>query len=340
MLCHNKVIFKLHVKVNFVVRTGFSQTAKKVIGMTSDNTKDERLFDTIIVGGSYSGLAAGMALGRSLRRVLIIDSGKPCNRQTPHSHNFLIQDGKAPGEIAMLAKQQVAKYDTVSFFDGLATKGAKTGNRFEIQVSSGETFSADKLIFATGVRDILPDIDGFAACWGISVLHCPYCHGYEVRHQKTGIFGNGDFAFEFAKLISNWTNDLTLFTNGPSMFTPGQSAALEKHTIGTAEKEIERIEHTGGYIDNIVFKDGTKGQVKALYAPRPFEQHCDIPIAMGCKLTEDGYIYIDPFYQTTVPGVFACGDNVTRMRSVANAVGMGTATGAVVNREMVNERFG
>src|SRR4051812_17584107 len=108
-------------------------------------------YDVIIVGGSYSGLAAGMALGRALRKVFIIDSGKPCNRQTPHSHNFLTQDGKAPSEIAALARQQVAMYNTVAFFDDLATNGVKIGNGFEIQVTSGETFTAKKLIFATGI---------------------------------------------------------------------------------------------------------------------------------------------------------------------------------------------
>ena len=150
---------------------------------------DMEPLDVIIVGGSYSGLAAGMALGRALRQVLIIDSGKPCNRQTPYSHNFITQDGKTPEEIATLARQQVEKYDTVTFFNGLATNGAKTENGFEIQTASGETFSAKKLIFATGIKDIMPDIEGYAECWGISVLHCPYCHGYEVRNVKNRHFG-------------------------------------------------------------------------------------------------------------------------------------------------------
>ena len=177
--------------------------------MTGNN-----VFDVIIIGGSYAGLAAGMALGRAMRKVLIIDDGKPCNRQTPHSHNFITHDGEAPAAIAGLAKLQVSRYETVQFFKGLATNGIKTQYGFEITVASGKTFAAKKIIFATGIRDILPGINGLAAWWGISVLHCPYCHGYEVRHEKTGILGNGEFAFDFARLISNWTNDLALFTNG------------------------------------------------------------------------------------------------------------------------------
>ncbi len=112
-----------------------------------------RFFDVIIVGGSYSGLASGMALGRALKQVLIIDNGKPCNRQTPHSHNFITHDGKTPKAIATLARQQVEMYDTVSFFEGLATNGIKTEKGFEIQTATGETFEAKKLIFATGIKE-------------------------------------------------------------------------------------------------------------------------------------------------------------------------------------------
>jgi len=300
---------------------------------------EQDVYDVIIVGGSYSGLAAGMALGRALRRVLIIDSNEPCNRQTPHSHNFLTQDGKTPEEIATLARRQVELYTTVSFFSGLATNGRKTENGFEIQLASGETFRAGRLIFATGIKDMLPGIEGLAACWGISVIHCPFCHGYEVRNKKTGILGNGDFGFEFSSLISNWTNDLTLFTNGGSTLTAGQTKMLEMRGVRIIEKEIERLEHINGYLQNIIFSDGTKSPVKAIYAPGPFEQHCPIPGYLGCELTEEGYIKVDPSQETTVPGVFACGDNAARMRTVANAVATGTTAGITVSKKMIFEEF-
>ena len=296
-------------------------------------------FDVIIVGGSYSGLAAGMALGRALKKVLIIDAGKPCNRQTPYSHNFITHDGDTPTEIAALANLQVRSYNTVKFFDGLATSGTKTITGFEIQVASGETFNAKKLIFATGIRDVMPNIEGFAACWGISVLHCPYCHGYEVRNEITGLLGNGESGFDLARLISNWTNDLTLFTNGTSTLTIEQTAKLEKHQIKIVEKEVERFEHSNGYLQNIIFRNGTKSTIKAIYAPTPFEQHCVIPASFGCEFTDEGYIKIDTFQETTVKGVYACGDNVTRMRTVANAVAMGTSAGMIVSKKMIFEEF-
>jgi thioredoxin reductase len=300
---------------------------------------DKKHFDLIIIGGSYSGLAAGMALGRALKHVLIIDSGKPCNRQTPYSHNFLTQDGKTPAEIATLARQQVKKYDTVAFLDDVASSGAKTEKGFDIQTASGKTVSAKKLIFATGIKDIMPEIEGYAECWGISVLHCPYCHGYEVRNERTGILGNGEYGFEFSTLISNWTKDLTLFTNGPSTLTSEQTKKIKSHNIRIVETEIEKLKHSNGELEQIIFSDGTTTAVKALYARNPFEQHSTIPETLGCELTDEGYIKIDTFQKTTMPDIFACGDNTTRTRSVANAVAMGTAAGMMVNKEIVLDEF-
>ncbi len=187
---------------------------------------EQKHFDVIIVGGSYSGLSAAMSLGRSLRQVLVIDSGLPCNRQTPHSHNFITQDGEVPTVISAKAKLQVDFYKTVQFFNGLAVQANKTKVGFEIKTDSGEVFTSKKVLFATGVKDLLPEIKGLAECWGISVLHCPYCHGYEVKTEKTAIIANGEMAFEYAKLISNWTKDLRLLTNGKSALTSEQTKIL------------------------------------------------------------------------------------------------------------------
>ncbi|MCS3871111.1 thioredoxin reductase [Chryseobacterium ginsenosidimutans] len=170
----------------------------------------EQNFDVIIIGGSYSGLSAAMALGRSLRKVLLIDSGKPCNRQTRHSHNFITHDGKTPKEISDLAKEQVLKYETVKFHNGIVVKTSKNNEGFEIETESNEKFYAKKLILASGIKDIMPNIPGFAECWGISVIHCPYCHGYEVKGKATGILSNGDIAFDFSKLVFNLTKETDL----------------------------------------------------------------------------------------------------------------------------------
>lgn len=303
--------------------------------MNTDNKK----FDAIIIGGSYSGLAAGMALGRALKKVLIIDSGKPANAQTPHSHNFLTQDGNTPKGIATIGKQQVEKYNNVSFFNGLAVTGSKIENGFAITTDTGEKFEGTKLIFATGIKDIMPIIEGFAACWGISAIHCPYCHGYEVRNTKTGILGNGDYAYEFSKMIANWTKDLTIYTNGKSSLTAEQIKKLKSHNIEIVEKEIKKLDHNEGYIQNVEFMDGTKSPLTALYSPRPFIQHCPIPESLGCEITDEGYIKVNGFQETSVEGIYACGDNTTKMRTVANAVAMGTTAGMSASKKLILEQF-
>ncbi len=296
-------------------------------------------FDVIIVGGSYSGLAAGMALGRALRKVLMIDGGKPANRFTPYSHNFITQDGTPPAEIASLARLQVDHYSSVKRINGFAVHAEKRGDDFLVRLDSGDTFLSSKLILATGVVDLFPSIPGFAECWGKSVLHCPYCHGYEVRGATTGILGNGDYAFEFGSLIANWTNDLTIFTNGASTLTAEQTAALRKHNIPIVEDRIKLLDHAQGYLKGIVFENGNTVSLQAIYTRPAFAQHSDIPRELGCAFTPEGYIAIDGTQRTTIPGVYACGDNVTKLRTVANAVAMGTTAGMMVNKEFVVENF-
>ncbi len=300
---------------------------------------DTNNFDTIIVGGSYAGLSAAMALGRSLRHVLLIDSGMPCNESTPHSHNFLTQDGKTPKEISMLAKHQVKKYGTVKFYNGIASSGRKRKNGFEITTDTGSKFNAKKLIFATGIKDMMPDIMGFAECWGISIIHCPYCHGYEYRNQNTAIIANGAKAFHLASLVKNLTDNITILTSETTDFNSEQLDKLNKHGIKMIETKISEFEHNNGHLRNIIFDDDTKISFDAAYAAVPFVQHSDIPVSLGCELTEHGYIKVDDFQKTTVPGIYACGDNSNMMRSIANAVYSGNITGAVVNGELTSEQF-
>lgn len=296
-------------------------------------------YEVIIIGGSYAGLSAAMALGRSLRNVLIIDNGEPCNRQTPHSHNFLTQDGKAPAEIANIAKEQVAQYNTIKFFNGLAKLGEKTSDGFSIQVDSGEVFSAQKLVFATGIKDIMPAVKGFAECWGISVVHCPYCHGYEIREKVTGILANGDTAKHLAPLVSNLTDKLTIYTNGKPEFSMEDLEQLEKHNIDINAKLVSEVKHQNGQMESLIFEDGSSVQLDAMYARLPFEQQCDIPEKLGCEIDEQGFIATNPFQQTNIADVYACGDNASPLRAVANAVYSGNLVGAMVNRELCEAAF-
>lgn len=299
----------------------------------------ENQFDVIIIGGSYAGLSSAMSLGRSLRKVLVIDSGKPCNAQTPHSQNFLTQDGKTPKEISVIAREQVEKYKTVEFYEGSATAGIKTENGFEITTNKGDKFSSKKLIFATGIVDEVPDIKGFKECWGISLIHCPYCHGYEFQNKKTGIIANGDRGFHIASLVNNLTKDLTIFTRGKADFSNEQLEKLNKNNIKIIETEIEELKHQNGMVENLILSDSKVLNFEAVYGAFPFAQHSDIAESLGCEMTETGHIKIDQFQKTNIAGFLACGDNCSPMRSVANAVYAGNLAGAMVNAELQAENF-
>jgi thioredoxin reductase len=171
------------------------------------------------------------------------------------------------------------------------------------------------------------------------VVHCPYCHGYEYRGEPTAVFGNGETAMHYAFLVGNLTPDLTILTNGKPEFPEEQAAKLREHNITVIETKVSEIEHTNGDLNNVILEDGRRLPFDALYYKPSFKQNCGIPAALGCEINEQGYITVDQMQKTTIEGVYACGDNASMMRAVANAVAAGNLTGAVVNRQLATERF-
>ncbi|WP_031527108.1 NAD(P)/FAD-dependent oxidoreductase [Dyadobacter crusticola] len=296
-------------------------------------------FDVVIVGGSYAGLSAAMSLGRARWKVAVIDSGKPCNAQTPHSHNFITHDGAEPAAISAAARVQVLSYPTIEWIEDLAVTATGQNNAFTVETGSGQRITTKKILFATGIKDLLPPTPGLAECWGISVIHCPFCHGYEYSDQKTGILVNGETTLDFARLIRNWTPDLAIFTNGPAAFDAHTKTTLEQMGVPVHEQPVDRIVHENGYLTHLAFQDGSTAALTALYHRPPFEQHCKIPETLGVELTAQGHIALDGSQKTTVPGIYAAGDNTTMMRSVANAVAAGSFAGARLSHELISEQY-
>ncbi len=292
-------------------------------------------YDVVIIGGSFAGLSAALCLGRSLRNVLVVDGGKPCNRFSPHAHNFLTQDAIPPGEILETAFQQLSVYKTVTLRQGMVTDVQKSKTGFKVSIDNNDLVGSRKIIFATGVADILPEIEGFSDGWGKTIIHCPYCHGYEFREKKTGLMASGDRALHMAGLIRNLTDHLTIFTQG-DVFTAEEVRLIRQQEIEVIDDPIVAVDHNRGRIDQVRLRSGNAIRLAALYASLPFRQHSDIPAKLGCALDESGYLVVDPFQKTTVDHVFACGDNTTMFRSIANAVAAGNKAGAVVNMELVS----
>jgi thioredoxin reductase len=298
-----------------------------------------QFYDVIIIGGSFAGLSAALTLGRSKRQVIVIDDNNPCNKQTPHSHNFITQDGERPADIKRKAQEQVKHYPTVELYEGTAIAASKKSDFFEVNTSSGDTFTAKKLLFATGVTDIMPSIEGFAACWGISVLHCPYCHGYEVKDKRLGVMANAKMAFEYARLIHHWSKDMTLFTNGPSALSAEHTEQLQAHGIRIVEAEVSALKHEDGQLTEIILKNGKSYPLDALFSKAATRQHCNLPQELGCELDEQGLLTVDDFQKTTVHGIFAAGDSHVMFRSVGLAVATGIKAGAMLNHQLIEEEF-
>lgn len=296
-------------------------------------------YEVIIIGGSYSGLSAAMTLGRSLRHVLVIDSDQPCNRQTPHSHNFLTRDGETPQAITAIAKEQVLLYKTVHFTGDTAISARRIESGFEVTTLRSASFTCSKLLIASGIKDTHPDIKGFTECWGISVIHCPYCHGYEFRNRRTAIMANGERAVHLAMLVKNLTSQLTILTNGPAVFEAAPFEKLQHQGITIIENKVTAVQHTNGMVEALHFMNGPAIPFDAVYAALPFTQHSGIPSQLGCAFGEAGHIKTDEFQKTTQPGIFACGDSASPMRSVANAVYSGNMAGSMINAALCNESF-
>lgn len=298
--------------------------------------------DVIIIGGSYAGLSAALQLGRARRTILIIDEGKRRNRFASHSHGFLTQDGADPASIAAEARKQVMQYRTVSWMSGRADRAARveavdeTGAGFEV-FADGQRHLSRRLLLATGVRDILPAIPGLAERWGKAVFHCPYCHGYELNQGRIGVIAGSELSMHHALMLPDWGSTTLLLNNA---FEPNaeqlQNLAMRGVTI-----ERSPVDAITGHAD-IRLADGRSVSFAGLFALAPFEMTSPIPNELGLEF-ETGpigsVIRTDAMKETSMAGVFACGDAARPMASVALAVGDGNLAGAGLHRSLLFNRI-
>jgi len=296
-------------------------------------------YEIVIVGGSYAGMSAALALGRSQRKVLVVDGMNPCNKPTAHSHNFLTQDGSPPSKIASIARKQVLEYPSVEWLDDNVYDIMGESDDFEVSMDRNGTVLGKRIILATGLKDLLPNIPGFSECWGKTIIHCPYCHGYEFSDQKTGILVPGDQALEMVKLINNWTKDLTLFLNGTDDLNSDHQELIRSKSIRIVENEIKEVIHHEGKLQHLIMNDGSEESLVALYSRVPTEQKLTFLKNLGCEITESNHIEVDMFGKTTIDCVYAVGDCAHPMRSVAAAVYTGNISGAMLNKELIEEDF-
>jgi thioredoxin reductase len=292
------------------------------------------MHDVIIVGGSYAGLSAGLQLARARRKVLVIDAGLRRNRFAATSHGFLGQDGQAPGIIAAEGRSQLMEYPTVTWVQDSVVQAEAEQGGFSVRTQCNGGFQAKRLILATGVVDELPGIDGLQERWGKRVFHCPYCHGYELGQGRIGVLATSPLAMHHALMLPDW-GSTTLFTNG--VFTPNaeQQAQLDRRGVSVESAAVTRI---SGERADLELADGRIVQLDGVFTMSRTRLS---PLAeqLGCGRVDGPtgpYLHTDETRQTSVAGLFACGDASLAAGSVALAVAEGVRAGVGAHVSLIN----
>lgn len=296
-------------------------------------------YDVIIVGGSFAGLSAAMQLARARRRIALIDSGLPRNRYAPHSHGFLGQDGKPPAEIVQQARAQLAQYPTVKFLDGVAANARHHAGLLHVEMANGQAVEGKRLILATGLRDQLPPLPGLQERWGVTVLHCPYCHGYEMAGRPLGVLAAHPMSAHQAMLLPDW-GPTTYFTQGEFEPDAEQAALLNRRGVRIERTPVVELMGAAPAIDAVKLADGRRMAVNALFVAS--KTHMSSPLAqqLGCAFNDGPQgplIRMDEFRQTTVAGVYAAGDAAIPMSNATLASASGVMAGVCVHRSLVME---
>lgn len=294
-------------------------------------------FDVIIVGGSFAGQAAALQLGRARKRVLLLDAARPRNRFSPASHGFPGQDGASPTEIVCRLSDQLQRYETVAQRSGTAIRAEVSQNGFGLIMEDGDSVWSRKLILASGIRDILPDITGLQARWGVSVLHCPYCHGYELDQQPIGVLGTSENALHQAMLVRDW-GPTTLFTQNTLVLTPEQRSALSARDVRIEPTPVIELLGSGRLLNSARLSDGRTVELAGLFVAPRTEIVGDLVSDLGCAL-DDGptgaFVSVDAMQRTSVPGVFAAGDVAAAMSNATLSAASGVRAAAAAHQSLI-----
>lgn len=295
-------------------------------------------YDAIVVGGSFAGLSAAMMLARARRRLLLVDAGQPRNRYAAASHGFLGQDGVAPAEIMREGLTQLARYPSVDFVHAEALRASMDESGASLTLSDGAAVRARKLILATGVADDLP-LESMRPRWGISVLHCPYCHGYEVRDRSLAVIANVPGAAHQALLLPDW-GPTTFYTQGAFEPSPEEAAQLAARGVDLERTPVVELLGEGAETRALRLADGREVPAGAVFTAPKTRVASPLAEQLGCAFA-DGmtgpYIQVDETQQTSLAGVFAAGDAASQMYNATFASAAGVMAGVAAHRALVLE---
>ncbi len=292
-------------------------------------------FDVVIIGGGAAGLSAALVLARSRRRVLVVDSGTPRNGPAAHMHGFLSRDGMPPGDLLAVGRSEIQGYGG-TIASGAAAGLVRVAGGFEVVIEDAETVSARRLLVATGLRDELPDVAGLRERWAQDVLHCPYCHGWEVRDKQLGVVWNGPETVRFAQIVRQWTQDIILLAP-LDILTTDQRLQLSARGIGVVEGLVANLHVEDDHLRGVQLADGRIIQREALFVPPRLVPNNDLLLRLGCELDEQGWAITGPFGATSEAGVWVAGNVSNPRAQVITAAGEGSAAAIAINADLVDE---
>ena len=300
-------------------------------------------YDVVVIGGGAAGLAGALALARSRRSVLVADAGDPRNAPADAVHNFLTRDGTPPAQINAIGREEVTRYGgTVE--TGRVTALSRDGDRFKVHLG-GRAVTARRLLVATGVRDVLPDVPGLAERWGIDVVHCPYCHGWEVRDQRIGILATGPGAVHQALLFRQLSPQVTVLAHTGPELGPEQRDQFSALGIAVIEGTVTGVEAGAGGLTGVTLAGGTRVGLDALVVAPFMAARAELLAPLGLTPTEVSMggqvigtqIDADPSGATSVPGLWVAGNLASVQAQVISSAAAGLMAGAVINADLAAE---
>jgi thioredoxin reductase len=301
--------------------------AVEVILMDTNNS------DIVVIGGGAAGLSAALVLGRARRRVAVVIGGAPRNAPAAHMHGFLSRDGMPPTDLLAAGRAEVTGYGVELLSDHVDT--IEPG--FTVRLASGKTLTARRILLATGVTDELPDIPGVRERWGRDLLHCPYCHGWEVRDQPLGVLGTIPGSVQHALLVRQWSDDVIFFAHTYDL-TPGELDQLHARGVHVVHGTITQLEVDADLLTGVALADGRLIARTAVFVRPGIVPHADgLLTALGCDVDHAGFPIVDPTGRTTTPGVWAAGNAADARAQVITAAGAGSAAAIAINADLVQD---
>jgi thioredoxin reductase len=286
--------------------------------------------DVVIAGGGPAGLSAALVLGRARKRVFLCDAGVPRNAAAVGVHNFVTRDGISPHDFRAAAQVDLLAYPSVETRHARVVDVTPEEGLLRVTLDDGVTSLARRVVLATGVVDVVPEIPGLREVWGTSAFQCPYCHGWEVRDRPWGVLVPGDALAAWAPLLLGWTSELVAFTNGNALSAEADEG-LVRAGVRVATAKIARVE--AGAVELVT---GERTRCDALFA-HPAQRPTPLVERLGLKLAEGGFVTVDERKESSMPGVHVIGDASAQMQGAIFAASTGTLAGAMINHALTLE---